>query len=401
MTSNNVYRLLALPFIGVLLLTACTTDTVNTGGSSGTEISEVTGTATDSGGKPLTGAIVRLRPMSYLVNSGNDTSYLSAHSIKDTVTGTDGSFTITGLKIDSYLLEVVYADTLGCVAELHIDSQGTGVSLPVIITKPMSEITGHIEVEFTNDITVTVNVYGLDRSVPVAATGDFVLKVPGGKHRIHIGAYLDTTEAAREYYGFDMPPLDVPPGEQRYAGSLTFRPPPSEPCTSGACDSSVVRSLLEAIGNGVAAWPDSITETANGRIVALNLRGYDLSEGTGYEVHRLAALQLLDLGNTRLHHMVPFIEKLTLLEIIRLDDNAIDYFVAGTGNMTNLRELDLHDNYLSALHPSLLGCERLEYLDVADNRLCSVDSVMSTWLDTFDPDWQATQWCRQKAVYHQ
>ena len=396
MSSNTGYRRLLRRLLSaiLLLLAACTVDTVDTGGSSGTEISKVTGTATDPGGNPVADATVRLRPMCFLAGSGDSADSPADQSIIDTVTGADGSFTLAGLAVATYLLEVTYGDTLGCCIKVSIDSPGTGASLPAAVLEPLAEITGHIEMECTYGIAVTVKAYGLDRSVPVTPTGDFALKIPGGKHRIHIGAILDTQEVAGEYYGFDMPPIDVRPGERQYAGSLIFRPPPPAPCTGGTCDSSVVRTILEAIGGNAAVWPDSITETDSGRIVALNLRGRDLSDGICYEVNRLSALRLLDLGNTGLPRMFHDIGNLARLETVRLDGNAIGYFAIGAGNLAHLRELDLHDNGLSSLHPSLLLCEQLEHLDVAGNRLCSIEPAMSTWLDNIAPDWRTTQRCR-------
>ncbi|MBN1760678.1 MAG: carboxypeptidase regulatory-like domain-containing protein [Chitinispirillaceae bacterium] len=393
MNVKTGYRqLLRLLPAGALIGTLCTTNSVDSGGSSGTEISKATGVVTDRSGSPVSDVTVRLRPARYLSASSDDSEYQANHSVINTFTDAEGAFALEDLMPDRYLVEVNYLDSLGSVSEFQIDCNDTVASLPILVLEPMSEITGHIEAVYFDNVLVTIQVYGLDRSASADTFGNFELKVPQGKHLIHIGAMFDLPTDTGEFDGMDLA-LEVYPGEQRYAGSFIFRPPPPESCPDGECDSSVVRMILES-ANRAAVWPDGITKTENGRIVTLNLRGFDLSNGIPFDINRLIALRHLDLGATGLPSMHPDIGKLEYLETVRLDSNMLEYFATTAGKLSHLRILDLSDNRIGSLHESLLGCPQLDSIDIGNNKLCQVNDVMSIWLDTKDPDWRETQRCK-------
>lgn len=386
--SRLLLRLLPVcAFVGSL----CTVTSLDTGGSSGTEVSEVTGSVIDRAGNPVAEALVRLRPAGFLADSAADTLYRSTHSLFDTVTGVDGKFIFSGMEADSYVIEININDTLGSFAEFRIDNNNSGRSLRPCIVEPMAILSGSIQISYGFGALASVQIYGLDRSARIDSTGDFTLPVPGGKHQIHIGANLGDASCSGEFDGIDLS-LEFFPGEQRDAGSFKLRPPPPHPCTDGSCDTAVVRLILEKTGKGSTPL-ESVITAENSRIVELDLRGVDLSKGIEFGVNRLAALRLLDLGETGLPSMFPDIGRMTHLETVRLDGNMLTDFASTVGNLKDLRELDLHGNRLIALHPSLLKCEQIEILDVSDNRLCTVDAVVAAWLDKADPGWKTLQQC--------
>jgi Leucine-rich repeat (LRR) protein len=393
MNSNRIFRLAqqVMPTCA-LLIALCTPQSVEIGGSSGTEISEITGTITDHSGNPVEGAIVRLRPLSFLSTLSDDSSYRAQHSIINAVSDDEGFFILTNLLPDSFVVEVTVDDTLGSVAECQIFSRDTTVSLPAFVLEPVAEISGSIEVSYYPDASVKVQVYGLDRSVNVDSFGNFRMQIPKGKHLLHFGATLATLSDSGEFDHFDLS-LEVYPGEHRDAGSFNLRPPPPESCSDGTCDSTVVRMILSTAGKADTPL-DSVTESDNGRIVSLNLRGFNLSKGIPYDVNRLAALRVLDIGNTGLPTMFPDIGRLVNLESVSLDNNMLEYFATTAGRLTKLHTLDLHSNRIGILHASLLDCTGLESLDVGGNKLCSVWGEIADWLDTKDPDWRASQWCK-------
>ncbi len=393
MNTNRIFRL-ALQILptGALFFSLCTMQAVEIGGSSGTEISEVTGTVIDRSGNPVEGAIVRLRPLSFLSTLSDDSCYRAQHSIVNAVSDDKGAFTLKDLFPDSFVVEVTVDDTLGSVAECQIVTRDTTVSLPAFVLEPVAEISGSIEVSYYPDASVKVQVYGLDRSASVDSFGNFRMQIPKGKHQLHFGATLATLSDSGEFDHFDLS-LEVFPGEHRDAGAFKLRPPPPESCSDGTCDSTVVRMILASAGNGDTPL-DSVTESDNGRIVTLNLRGFNLSKGISYEVNRLSALRKLDLGNTGLPMMFPNIGRLERLESVSLDSNMLEYFATTAGRLTKLHTLDLHHNRISSLHASLLDCTGLDTLDVGGNKLCSVWVGLAAWLDTKDPDWKTSQWCK-------
>ena len=393
MNANPIFRL-ALQVLptGTLLFSLCTMQAVEMGGSSGTEISEVTGTVIDRSGNPVEGAIVRLRPLSFLSTLSDDSSYRAQHSIINTVSDDEGVFTLTNLLPDSFVVEVAVDDTLGSAAECQIISRDTTVSLPAFVLEPVAEISGSIEVSYYPEASVNVQVYGLDRSVKTDSFGNFRMRLPKGKHLLHFGATLATLSDTGEFDHFDLS-LEVFPGEHRDAGSFKLRPPPPESCSDGTCDSTVVRMILASAGKGDIPL-DSVTESENGRIITLNLRGFNLSKGIPYDINRLSALRKLDLGNTGLPMMFPDIGRLEQLESVSLDSNMLEYFATTAGRLTKLNTLDLHSNRISSLHASLLDCTGLDSLDVGENKLCSVWEEIAVWLDKKDPDWKESQWCK-------
>ena len=136
-----------------------------------------------------------------------------------------------------------------------------------------------------------------------------------------------------------------------------------------------------------------VTRTENGRIVELNLRGRNLTQGIPFDVNRLIELRVLDLGETGLPFMFPSIGRMIKLETIRIDGNTLPLFSQTVGDLVNLSELDLSGNELTSLPPSILNCTNITVLNVSNNRLCVVDSSMAAWIDRFDPDWRTDQRC--------
>ena len=396
MIPNDVLKLLRLiAAMGALSVLGCGIASVDNGGSTGTEVSALSGSVVDQNGIPMSQAVVRLRPADFLSDSANSETYLASHTMLDTITGSDGKFSFSELLPDSYTVEIASDDTLGSCTGLRIGEEQAAIILPPLTAVPPAEITGQAQVAvYGPDIPIIVQVYGLERSVPVDTQfGDFSVKVPcginGSRHHLHFSAY--DTAASGELAVYDII-LDVVPGEQWEAGSFNLRLPPPPPCPNGACDSGVVRFLLTVTGNDPVTL-DSVIKTENGRIVELNLRGKDLSKGIPFDVNKLAELRLLDLGETGLPYMFPGIGLMSRLETVRLDGNKLQYFTSAIENLKNLRELDLSDNELNFLSPTVINCTSITMLNVSNNRLCVVDSSMGAWIDQFDPDWRTDQRC--------
>ena len=383
-----------IPIALLVLLAAgssCTFTALDTGGSSGTEISRVNGSIVDENGAAVSGARIRLRPDDFLVDSASDTGYTARHSILDTTSASDGSFSFSEITPDNYVLEATVGDSLGASAELDIKTGDPETTLTALPVAPMAQLSGNAQVNYRRETAVTIRVYGTDRAVVTDTNGNFNLHVPYGRHHLHISASVDSIANGDEFDGVDVA-LQVTPGEDRDAGSFRLREPLPSVCTDGTCDSMSVRSILDR--NGLRDLPlDSVTTLEKGRIVSLNLRGFQLSDNIPFEINRLSALRILDLGKTGLTTVFPDIGRMPELETVYMDGNFLKEFSRSIGYCKKLSKLDIHGNQLEWLSSSVMDCP-LELLDVSDNRLCSVDSTLAAWLDRNDPDWNENQRCR-------
>ncbi len=392
---NRVPELIGIIGMSIVLwLIGCGVVSVDNGGSTGTEVSALSGIVLDRNGNPVECAVVRLRPHDFLSDSSSSSAYLASHSVYDTVTSKEGKFVFDKIMPDDYAIEVVYNDTLGSFIQFNISEEQKATKLSPLVLVPPAEVTGRASIPYGSGIPIYVQVYGLEKSVKADEGGYFSIKVPceagGSRHRFHIGAYIIDSSKA-EFDGCDLT-FEVFPGEHRDAGSINLRMPPPPPCYDGSCDSAVVRFILAVTGNNQVPL-ESVIKTENGRIVELNLRGKNLFQGIPYDVNKLIELKVLDLGETGLPFMFPNIGRMKKLETVRLDKNMLSFFSLMVGDLVNLRELDLSGNQLSSLPPSIVNCSNMTILNVSNNRLCAIDSSLAVWLDRFDPDWRTDQRC--------
>lgn len=384
-----------IPELLTLLLPACLCNytAMDTGGSSGTEISDVGGSIIDEYGNAIGGAQVRLRPHDYLADSAADTAYTVRHTIRDTISGTDGSFVFLSVLSNDYVIESTLEESLGVSIELSVNGEQPDTTLPPLTAKPMAWLTGNAQAYDSQDPTITVQLFGSDRSTGIDSFGNFSLRVPYGRQQIHIAAYTNYPTPTEEF-SYRNISLQVTAGEEQEVGHIPLRHEPTPPCSTGACDSQTVRSILDR--NSYRDLPlDSVTKTENGRIVSLTLRGFRLSDWYTFEINRLQALRILDLGKTELSGMFRDIGTMTELEKVILDHNYLSELSPSIGYCKKLRVLNLLGNRLHRLPSSIINCSELNELDVADNQLCSVnDTSLLEWLDLSDPDWRENQHCR-------
>ncbi|MBN1130440.1 MAG: hypothetical protein JXA71_15715 [Chitinispirillaceae bacterium] len=392
MTKTVPNMLLACAVLLTLMCTGCSISSLDTGGSSGTEVSAISGTVVDQEGAPVANATVRLRPIDFLADSANSEMYLATRSLIDTVTRPNGSYAMCGMLPDSYTVEITVNDSLGVTIPLMLSSSDKMVALPNDTVSPLAEMTGNVQVGYGGDAFGYIQVYGLQRSARPDSMGNFSLTIPSGRHRLHIGAYLPAGPDTSEFDGMDLS-VEVQNGEQRNIGSFRMRPPPPPPCLDGSCDSAVVRYILDAAGLNYVRTGE-VTRVENGRIVELHLRNRLMQNGIPPDVNKLIELRVLDLGRTGLPFMFPDMGRMSKLEVVRLDGNHIPEFSSSVGNLSLLRELDLYGNELTQLPPSIVQCTGLLFLELSNNRLCALDQAMAAWADRYDSDWRSTQRCR-------
>ena len=139
-----------------------------------------------------------------------------------------------------------------------------------------------------------------------------------------------------------------------------------------------------------------------GNIGSLNYLGLDHNQLSGSippELGNLSGLTHLFLDHNQLSGSIPKeLSKLSFFWKLKLDHNRLSGSIPpGLGNLSLLEDLYLDHNQLSGKIPSnFTNLTNLSYLDVGYNCLFAADSTFISWLNSHDPDWEATQ-CLEKA----
>jgi Leucine-rich repeat (LRR) protein len=131
----------------------------------------------------------------------------------------------------------------------------------------------------------------------------------------------------------------------------------------------------------------------------LYLRYNQLSGSIPSELGNLSNLHELYLDYNQLSGSIPpELGNLSNLHWLFLDNNRLSGSIPPElGNLSNLFCLNLGSNQLSGSIPSnFTNLTNLSYLDVGYNCLFAADSTFISWLNSHDPDWEATQ-CLEKA----
>lgn len=391
MTLNEVLKLLLLP-CAILLQMHCSGNTSSqiAGGGSGTEVSAILGQVYFPDGTPVNKAHVVLRPADYLPDSAASETYCVSHSIKETITKQDGTFSIDSILPDNYKIELSYQDTLSVMVSIHIASESKTVSLPEEKIVPTAEITGKVQIDNIESGRGRVQIYGMERTACADSSGIFKLRVPVGSHILHIDALSPDMKETVDKMNVQ---LDVTPGEKRDVGTLNLVQPPMKPCFDGTCDSIVIRRVLDTL-KLESETLDSICTWQNGRIVALSFRGRFV-EFIPREISRLMKITALDFGKTGLKTLFHDIGMMRGLNSLRLDSNKLIKLPKEIGYLPYCAILDISFNELDSLPMSITSLRPMVYLDLSGNSLCNLDGSVIPWAQRFDPDWQLTQNCVQ------
>ncbi len=389
---RGAFLLLVLSVFALILHCNHDSPSQYAGGSSGTEVSVLSGIVLNPDSTPAVNAIVRIRPADYLCDSAFSSEYLSSHFLIDTVTGPDGSFNVDQITPGSYRIEVSSGDSLAVMIEVDLDSTENRHNLLENVLLPMAEIEVKVKIKSNDKSLGRLQIYGLEREVYSDSDGFFSVRVPYGAHIIHLGAVsADSFRPYNPEMGYLDVKLNMGVGEKRDLGTFNLVPQPMKPCYDGHCDSITINKILDTLGLEHFLI-DSVCSWRNGRIDSISFRGRDL-EFIPWDIVKLMRVTALDLGRCGLQLISGDITIMRNITSLYLDSNQLSQLPQGIGNLINCRVLNLSGNNLKSLPRSITDLSPKIFLDLSGNSLCQTDQELGEWADRYDQDWRGAQKC--------
>jgi hypothetical protein len=171
-----------------------------------------------------------------------------------------------------------------------------------------------------------------------------------------------------------------------------------QPCTNYACDSIIVRVILDS-ANLKSVRVEDVTTKRSGRIVSFTLFQQGCLGPLSQNIGNLDSLTDLRMERCSLTTLPASIRYLKHLWNLDLMDNALTSLPNELAELGALQWLALDHNQLSALPDSIVRLHGLVGISVSFNKLCDVPLYIAAWLDahTYGSGplgWQSTQNCQ-------
>ncbi len=147
---------------------------------------------------------------------------------------------------------------------------------------------------------------------------------------------------------------------------------------------------LDCSSNGLKRFPDKLDELTLQRLDA----SFNTIDTLLLKPGSFPSLQILTMDHNRLRWIPDPIGGLSQLHSVSLASNKLTAIPATVSLLSNLTAFNLDSNQLTALPQELIALTNLK-IEVGRNKLCSLDTAMARWLDSFHltPDWRASQHC--------
>lgn len=391
----------------------------------------VKGTVVYNNGKPVSDAIVRIRPSDYLAMNHCSHSFTS-----DTSTDSKGVFCFNSIESDSFTIEINKGRKFGKIISLSISQEDTfPIIIPVDTVRPTGSIKGRINLPISDDtLRPVIAIYGVEYIEKSLITQDFTFEgIPEGIYNLRIIPYTGSNLI------LELHNVEVYQDSTTDVGTLLLLMQQFfKGCNSFECDSIAVRSILDS--NGLYDLPVKSVVSVDPvslRITALNLPGKSLSTLTK-NIGSLSSLEYLNVTRNRISKIPSEIGYLTSLKEIIADSNQIlsvplelcycdslrklslnsnviseigsnitrlkiSFFDARNNNihslpsnigmMSELKVMYIDNNIISGLPPSLLSL-RMNAFSINNNWLCNVTDDFKKWLNLFDSTWEFSQNCQ-------
>lgn len=422
------FILLPLVFTA-LFFWRCTTAVTGTGSEIEARCALV-GEVVYENGKPVSGAMVRIRPSSYLALNPkvNFSSF-------DTTTNEKGYFHFNTVGVDSYTIEINKGGMYGKLVQLTVSPDDIfPIVLPTTTLIRTGTIKGRINLPITDDTTrPLIAIYGVEYMEKSLITQDFSFAgIPSGVYNLRLIPYLGCNMF------LELHNIKVQSDSISDVGTLNFIMQEFFcGCKSWECDSLAVRAILDANGltkttvNSVVST-DSVTSRING----LYLAGKNLTKLTK-DLGSLSTLKYLDIHKNKIVSLPNEIGYLSALSEMYADSNELRVLPYEMGYCDSLRilslknnnlfefnrelsrlplqKLDLRNNHLQTLPeeiyamfklqdlyldnndltslPQLIATLQLKEFSIKYNRLCSLPEEIKTWISLFDSSWTVSQKC--------
>jgi hypothetical protein len=357
-----------------------------TGGSSDTEVSAgISGTALNSSGSPVKGAIVKLHSSGYLPSFPDTQQMAFGVSVLECITDDKGFFYFDSIDAGEYSLDIRSCDTEGAAVGV-IETVKLDTSVVITATlMPLGIISGTIDFQYgfpNKHDKSKVEVYGTEIITNADSTGYFQFPIPYGSHRMRISVDSSLFNEMSVNVG-------VLPSQYLDIGVMRLNMPPYS-CNNYACDSTTMRTFLDDAGYPQISVAQ-VTEKRFGRITAIRLRGFKISTSLT-SLSMLNMVDEVDLGNTGTADSCRFVMGMWNLRQILLDSNDITGISRYFESLHRLNVLDLSYNRLTDL-PEKISYIHPDTLNLAGNKLCDLPFSLQNWADFTDPDWRQNQQC--------
>jgi hypothetical protein len=380
-------------------------------------------------------ATVRIRPSWYLADSLALDSLKKSGEAADITADSTGSYRVDSLVPGSYTLELTGAGNRGAVRWLFLDSSTVSLADTIL---PRKKLTGSFRFSSRSVSGALVRIPGLERKALTDSTGGFKTELPRGTYALHVHSPLAGA-------------ADTAVENIRVEGSadeLSVQVKAIPYCSTGICDSLVIRAMLDESGldsipvdavvayqptsRRITSFVPSIDQKPIGlshlsptvgalrELRHLNLKRNpvgNLPDEIGY-LEKLGGINVEGCGISELPASIGNLEQLTLLDLthnsaqalpttlkncirlttLKLRAMHLTRLPAVVPDMVWLRVLDLDDNDLTSLPETVTNLEYLSVLTLRNNSICSVSPALATWLDTHAADWRTAQRCSEGIV---
>ncbi len=182
-------KLLSAGALFSVLFLACTSVLQTAGGTTDTGNARIIASVYLPGGAPASSARVVVRRFDYLGGAGQTLLSKVLYTEKEVFTDDSGRFQIDSIDTGSYSIEVNNRISSACLLQCRINRGETQKMLNADTIRPYAKVQGSVAVPSGISGTVFVQVYGLERCVPLDAAGHFsIADLPAGCFSFRIGA---------------------------------------------------------------------------------------------------------------------------------------------------------------------------------------------------------------------
>ncbi|MGL1902050.1 MAG: hypothetical protein OCC49_07945 [Fibrobacterales bacterium] len=295
-----MYVLQILGFVLAIVFFGCSVDREGT--TAGTYIettNAVSGVIYTSDSSFAHAAKVSLRPVGYLKGSASPDEVADSSHRFNTTTNSEGYFIIDSIDPGEYVLEVATLDTMARMISLTIPDYTTVVVVGEQLERTM-HVSGSIaSIEINTGVADStpqwwIQVYSLDRLIPVADDGSFTAYLPPGSHSLRVTSDSNFSE------GYDYSIIEGVAGAELVVDSTgAFAVVPQENGETLSSSETVLSSSSGTIG-GVSSEPSSSLVPLSSSLAPSSAGGDIVGEPLYYNALGLtfSSDTLIDLGDS-------------------------------------------------------------------------------------------------------